>query len=109
MTAKRKTQTARKNLERRARAIIADDSRDFDTRHLLTLALTDNYPTLAAWVERAERGECVEESGAGPEYDEAARAVLRLMYDTPGLPDYFSGILHVVLKMIEQATGAKFF
>jgi hypothetical protein len=117
-------------LEQRAKAIIADVRRyDIDTRHQVLFALknftfdrdggggyfpAEEMPTRVAEAERelrrvvtqAEAGERVTESGAGEEYDAAARAVVELLGNS-AVPDFFRNGITDLLNLFAADTGAR--
>jgi hypothetical protein len=89
---------ARRTVEDRARAIVADaKGYDSDTRKSIKYMLDTGDEDLADFVERAEAGETIcDLIRIDEEQATAARAVIAL-FDLPGLPDFISEALYMIL------------
>lgn len=128
VVSRRKRQAAHASIEQRAHALIADATRDIDTRQAVQLALQNmqfyqrgadghftaaELPTrraeaereLRALVARVAAGARVTESGVAPEYEQVARTVISLL-GLPGAPDFLTDSIMTMLDQVAAATGA---
>src|SRR2546421_2597757 len=118
----------RQTLEKHARAILADEGRfDYDARHAVYVALHNvqfyqrgadgqmsqakaraellrTERELREVIRKVEAGEIVMPSGAGEEYEDAARSLLALM-NSPGTPDFLTQGIYDTLGAVEEAFG----
>jgi hypothetical protein len=100
----KKATARRPSVRSRARAIIADvKGYDEDTRKSIRRMLDTNAADLAVCVERAEAGDGVYDlTRIDKEQAEAADALVKL-FDLPGLPDFLSAGLHMMLAHAARA------
>jgi type III secretion system FlhB-like substrate exporter len=109
MTTKKKNRPKRVELERRARAIVADESKDYDSRMTLATALRDGKPSdedLAAMVAQAEAGEMVEApyDEIEEDYRGAAHVTLRFM-DGDACPFWLLSAMQTAFDAASAAHG----